>query len=476
MISKNTSLIFVLVSSAAVLLSGCSALQPSFEESTLDLPESWANLENDNLYIVNTTDIARLQWWEMFNDSNLSSLIKSGLKANPDFTIAKIRIIQAQEQLISAGADKNPSVDANLRSSKSTSSSESSLGRTSTVMNTQFQTSWEFDIFGKFDRTIEASKANLQKKIAASHGVKIRLIADIVESYITFRSIQEDLKLNIKAAQYLTDFLKLSSLESRVGISSQEEVFLARSRLLNTKTTITGKTSDLKELGMTIDLLIGNSAGDTFNRLMDSKNSLKSPSNIAISIPAETILQRPDIQEALFALQEETAKVGVAEAQRYPSFSFTGSLGLEALTINALGSSSANFSSIQANLLAPIFNSGGLTANVNAQIATRDAALESYKNVISNGLMETEQALVKLLSIKDQLSDINRSVKAGGKHLELTQYKYQSGLVSHRDVLDSLNELNSLKTKQSQIQFSELTSITQLYKTLGGGWAQTVKN
>ena len=77
---------------------------------------------------------------------------------------------------------------------------------------------------------------------------------------------------------------------------------------------------------------------------------------------------------------------------------------------------------------------------------------------------------------EDQLSDISRSVKAGGKHLELTQYKYQSGLVSHRDVLDSLNELNSLKTKQSQIQFSELTSITQLYKTLGGGWAQTVKN
>jgi outer membrane protein TolC len=227
---------------------------------------------------------------------------------------------------------------------------------------------------------------------------------------------------------------------------------------------------------MTIDLLIGNSAGDTFDTLMDSKNSLKSPSNIAISIPGETILQRPDIQEALFALQEETAKVGVAEAQRYPSFSFTGSLGLEALTINALGSSSANFSSIQANLLAPIFNSGGLTANLNAQVATRDAALESYKNVISNGLMETEQALVKLLSIKDQLSDISRSVEAGGKHLELTQYKYQSGLVSHRDVLDSLNELNSLKTKQSQIQFSELTSITQLYKTLGGGWAQTVKN
>ena len=476
MLSKNKSLIFVLVSSAAILLSGCSALQPSFEESTLDLPESWANLENDNLYIVNTTDIARLQWWEMFNDSNLSSLIKSGLTANPDFTIAKIRIIQAQEQLISVGADKNPSVDANLRSSKSTSSSESSLGRTSTVMNTQFQTSWEFDIFGKFDRTIEASKANLQKKIAASHGVKVRLIADIVESYITFRSVQEDLKLNIEAAKYLTDFLKLSSLESRVGISSQEEVFLARSRLLNTKTTITGKTSDLKELGMTIDLLIGNSAGDTFDTLMDSKNSLKSPSNIAISIPVETILQRPDIQEALYALQEETAKVGVAEAQRYPSFSFTGSLGLEALTINALGSSSANFSSIQANLLAPIFNSGGLTANVNAQVATRDAALESYKNVISNGLMETEQALVKLLSIKDQLSDISRSVKAGGKHLELTQYKYQSGLVSHRDVLDSLNELNSLKTKQSQIQFSELTSITQLYKTLGGGWAQTVKN
>ena len=161
----------------------------------------------------------------------------------------------------------------------------------------------------------------------------------------------------------------------------------------------------------------------------------------------------------------------MAEAQRYPSFSFSGSIGLEALTLNSLGNSGANFSSIQASLLAPIFNSGSLDANVKAQVASRGAAVESYKKTVANGLNEAEQALVNLASIKNQLQNLSIALDAGANNLEFVNKRYQTGLVSFREVLQSRDELNAIKQKQSTLTFGEFQSITQLYKVLGGGWA-----
>ena len=246
---------------------------------------------------------------------------------------------------------------------------------------------------------------------------------------------------------------------------------LTNIKLANLETTLTKKTSELKEISLVIDLLLGTQPGDVFIRLNQSENLLQLPSTIALSIPADTILQRPDVQESLHQLQVEAANVGVAEAQRYPSFSFSSSIGLEALTLNSLGNSGANFSSIQASLLAPIFNSGSLDANVKAQVASRGAAVESYKKTVANGLNETEQALVNLASIKNQLQNLSVALDAGANNLEFINKRYQAGLVSFREVLQSRDELNAIKQKKSTLTFSEFQSITQLYKVLGGGLA-----
>ena len=453
------------------LTSSCTSLGPQYETPLVNLPNSWANADANQTYQNHPAVIMHLDWWKFFEDPTLTSLIEEALQSNPDMDIAKNRILQAEEKLISAGADKNPSLDANLSTSKATSSSESGLGRTSSIMSTQFQTSWEIDLFGKFKRNIEASEANLKLKIAARNGIKIKLIASIAESYIAFRSKQEELSLGRETAHYLSELIELATHEVTVGLETEEQLQLTNIKLANLETTLTKKTSELKEISLAIDLLLGTRPGYAFISLNQSENLLQLPSTIALSIPADTILQRPDVQEALHQLQVEAANVGVAEAQRYPSFSFSGSIGLEALTLNSLGNSGANFSSIQASLLAPIFNSGSLDANVKAQVASRGAAVESYKKTVANGLNEAEQALVNLASIKNQLQNLSIALDAGANNLEFVNKRYQTGLVSFREVLQSRDELNAIKQKQSTLTFSEFQSITQLYKVLGGGWA-----
>ncbi|OUT76829.1 MAG: hypothetical protein CBB82_07145 [Betaproteobacteria bacterium TMED22] len=463
--------VLLLMLGVSFMTLSCASNNSEYRTTNDHAPTEWAYLGEDKNYQVSTTDITKLEWWRSFEDPLLVKLIEEGLESNYDIARATNRIRQAQEALNSVRVDKNPTLDTNIKTRKSTSSEESGLGRTSSVITTQFQTSWELDLFGKFKRNTEAAEANVQLEIAAMNGVKITLISTIAESYIAFRATKDDINLNQEAAEYLRSYVELAELETQVGLESIDQVQKAKIQLANLETNIIEKKTRLKETLLAIDLLLGAKPGETLNSLDHSTSSLKLPSTIAISIPADTILQRPDIQEALRRLQVEAAKVGVAEAQRYPTFSFTGSIGLEALAINSIGNSGANFSTIQASLLAPIFNSGALKANVNAQVATREAALEIYRKSVANGLNETEQALLNLNSIKERVKTIAPALQLSRNNVDLTNSRYEIGLVSFREVLKSREELNSLKQKQSSLTFDELQGVTQLYKVLGGGWA-----
>ncbi|MDC1312092.1 efflux transporter outer membrane subunit [Burkholderiales bacterium] len=468
-LKRSCTLLLIVVVSLTPL--GCAFNNSQYRATTDQTSTEWANLGANGYYQISDTDIAKLEWWKSFKDPILVKLIEQGLKSNHDISRATSRILQAQETLNSVRVDKNPKLNTSITNRKSTSSEESGTGRTSTSVTTQFQTSWELDLFGKFKRSAEAAEANVQLEIATMNGVKIKLISTIVESYISFRATTDEINLNHEAAGYLKSYVELAELEAQAGVKSIEAVQIAKIRLANLETSIVEKKKRIKETLLAIDLLLGTNPGKTLVTLDQSTSSLKSPSTIAISIPAETILQRPDIQEALQRLQVEAAKVGVAEAQRYPTFSFTGSIGLEALAINSIGNSGANFSTIQTSLLAPIFNSGALKANVNAQIATRDAALETYRKSVATGLNETEQALLNLNSVRERLKIIAPALRLSKNHVDLTNSRYETGIVNFKEVLKSREELNVLKQKKSSLIFDELQGVTQLYKVLGGGWA-----
>ena len=469
--SLKRSLLLPMIVGLCYINSGCTLKTPSFTTSINQMPAYWVNLEEGQNYQISDIDITRLEWWKSFEDPDLVNLIDEGLKSNHDIARAANRIRQAQAKLNSVRVDKNPTLDTKINTSKVTSSEEIGLGRTSSVVTAQFQTSWEIDLFGKFKRNTDAAEANVQLEVAAMNGVKVKLISTIVESYIAFRATTEEIKLTQETADYLRQYVQLAELEAQVGLESIKQVQTAKIQLVSLETNIIEKKTRIKETLLAIDLLLGANPGTTSNKMAHSKSSLRLPKKIAISIPAETILQRPDIQEALNGLKIEAAKVGVAEAQRYPTFSLSGTIGLEALAINSLGNSGANFSALQANLLAPVFNSGALKANVNAQMATRDGALEIYRKSVANGLNETEQALLNLSSVRKRLAKITPALQISRNHVALTNNQYEVGLVSFREVLKSREELNSLEQKQSSLKFDEFKGVTQLYKVLGGGWA-----
>jgi multidrug efflux system outer membrane protein len=463
------------IGAITIALTACSTLGPDYSEPTFNLPKNWSNSDS-RLSTTPSSQNISTAWWKNFQDDTLVKLIASGLRSNLNLAVARNRIVAAEQLAFAAGVSGRPTINAGLSGAKSKGSSETGLGRTNTLISTEFETSWEIDLFGKQKRNHEAALATVSKERAIEAGIKTKLIADIASNYIGFRKIEKELLLVETQRKSLVSLLEISEHRVSVGLSSTDKSDEIKIRVLQLDAQISELESSKIIFANKIDTLLGKTTGTSLNRLKSTLGTLMAPTSVAAAIPVNALKQRPDVQEALFALQIENAKIGVAEANRFPSLSLTGTIGLEALAVNAIGNSGSDFSSIRASVLGPIFNSGALKSQANAQVATRDAAIESVRQSVLQGLNEVEDVLTKLHETKNQWRAISDSVLKRRLLTELSRQKFEVGLVGMDEALDAEVDLVNLEKSLVQLESDELQHITDLYTAFGGGWAYDIES
>jgi outer membrane protein TolC len=191
---------------------------------------------------------------------------------------------------------------------------------------------------------------------------------------------------------------------------------------------------------------------------------------IAVGIPADTLRQRPDVRAAERSLAAQTARLGEAEAARYPSFNLSGSLGLDALTLAALGTGSAAGYSLLASISAPIFDSGRISANIDIADAQLEQARLAYRAAVLTALEDVENALVALANTGERRTRLAQAAQTARETLALAEQQYAGGLVDFLTVLDSQRTVQNLEDQLASSMGDVATAQAQLYKALGGGW------
>ncbi len=194
------------------------------------------------------------------------------------------------------------------------------------------------------------------------------------------------------------------------------------------------------------------------------------PPAIPAGLPSELIQRRPDVVQSEEILIAETARVGVAEALRYPSITLTGTYGTASDELGDLTGSSAETWGIGANIFAPIFNSGALKAQAEAQRARAEAALLDYELTLQQAFREVEDALVSVRTYREEHAARVRQVVAARNAARLSKARYDGGVVDYLEVLDSERTRFNAELEESRTLQQYLNSIVELYKALGGGW------
>jgi NodT family efflux transporter outer membrane factor (OMF) lipoprotein len=329
----------------------------------------------------------------------------------------------------------------------------------------------ELDVFGGTRRGFEAAEADFESSLAELHAAQVTVAAEAALSYVEMRALQERLRIARDNLASQTETLQLTQWRAQAGLVDSQDVAQARSNREQTRSQIPLLETSLAETQHSLEILLGKQPGSLRARLDVEAGLPAVPERIAAGIPADTLRQRPDIRAAERALAAETARVGVAEAARYPSFNISGSIGLEALTFRALGGGDAGTSSLLAGITVPIFEAGRLKNQVEIQDAVREQALVAYEKAVLTALQEVENALVSLTRSRERAQALGDATDAARNAADMARLRYASGLIDFQSVLDTERSVRTIEDSLASARADGVLALIRLYKAMGGGWS-----
>lgn len=456
---------------ALTLLTGCAAVGPDYRAPKLSAPMSWQGASVAKVAVTATPPREVAAWWRGLNDPILTDFVEQAMKTSLDVRTALANLREARAQRALAGAELFPTLSASASGDRTQASGDSGSGAIADLYSAGFDAGWELDVFGGLRRGKEAAQADLEASEASLQDVQVSLAAEVATNYVELRSYQARLAIARSNAASQSETLNLTRWRAQAGLTSLLDVEQARTNLEQTRAEIPSLETSLTKTRHRLDVLLGRQPGALKARLSGPGAIPAVPARLAISIPADTLRQRPDVRVAERELAAATARIGEAQAEAYPSFSLGGSLGLEALTLGALTGGNALTHSLAGSLSAPIFDAGRVRRQVEIQNAQQEQALVNYEASVLNALEEVENALASLANSRTRQQTLTKAVAAARSAAQLARYRYNAGLIDFLTVLDAERTLLTLEDDLTTSKAEGVTALIQLYKALGGGWS-----
>ncbi len=409
-------------------------------------------------------------WWQHFNDPLLDQLIAQALQANSTIKIAKAALLQSRALRDVSAAGLMPGINASASTQRS-KAGDASPGNT---FNAGFDASWEPDIFGGKRSALQVGEANAQASAASLADVQVSIAAEVAVSYIQLRGAQARLTIARNNLASQSETLQITNWRVQAGLLTSLEGEQARAANEQTRAQLPILESAVAQLRHSLAVLCAE-APEQASSLLQVQLALPAPvpqagDDLVLSIPAETLRQRPDVRAAEYQVNAALARVSQADAARYPQLQISGSLGLRALTLGALSNSAALISAILAKVAVPVFDAGAGRAQVRAQQAAFEQARLSYQSTVLIALKEVEDALVALAGDRERLLRLRNAADAAANAALMARQRYASGLVDFQTVLETQRSLLSTQDAVASTTTDLSADHVRLYKALGGGW------
>ncbi len=462
-------LIFALI---ILLLSGCM-VGPDYKRPPTAFQAKWdTTLINQQPAGLQTLH----NWWQSFHDPILTLLITQARLGNRDVFQTEARLREARANRDLSVANILPTLSMNASASKNQPSNASRFGQVGQFSSAYNQfshgldASWEIDLWGKQRRSIESAEAGLDAAEEDLRDVRVSLYAEVALNYIDVRRYQNELivaKDSLKAQQETFDIAKW---REQAGLVSMVDVLQAKQSVETTRADIPKLTSALEQAKHGLAVLLGKQPNE-IPPLLEQAAPIPAASNsIAIGIPADVLRQRPDVRRSERKLAAQTAQIGVAEAAAYPSFSLSGSIGVEALAAANLYTAAAKAFQMAVSSAWVLFDSGRIRSNVKMQTALQEQALGLYQNTILTALKDVEDSLTSINQEWQRRDALKTSVAVGKEALVLAEQQYQAGTADFLRVLDSQQSLLTAQNQMIESETEVASNLIRLYKALGGGW------
>ncbi len=446
-----------------LLLSSCLVLSACFagglENTEVAGPQSWTAKNHQAAEIVNAESLH--EWWKRFDDPVLNSLVSHSLRESPDRLIAEAKILEARGLRRSSRSFLFPQIDGSASAGRE--DTEVNGSNEDSFYDARFDASFELDVFGKNRKNFSAADSTLEAAQEQYDDVSLTLIAEVVRTYIDYRSAQNQTRIAQKNLVIQEKTLSLVNDLFRLGEAPRLDVERAETLVNTTRASVPEFERQAANARLRLSVLTGLTPDVVLPIVAGDAEIPGSGVRAALMSPAQILALRPDVRAAAAALEASTSLAEATTAEIFPSFTLSGFYGIaDSAVID-----SATPWNIAIGAAVSLLDFGRIEGRVDAARAREKQAFETYRKTVLEAVSEVETALSDYAHINERHASLSKAYISAEKALKLSQTLFKEGEVSFLDVLDAQRSVNDAETAVVSARAAQAESVARIYKSLG---------
>lgn len=488
-----------------LLVSGCS-MTPSMPEpeAERELPSQFGDAEADPLLPSSASDTSEAvptRWWTSLGDPVLETLVDSALVGNLDVRTARARLDELQARFRIARAPLVPSATATGSVNRQTQPLNTGLGAVfgggggggpgggqggggvQRVSFTQYTAtlglSYEIDFWGRLRSQRKAALSQFFATAADLQNTRIAVVSQTISAYTQYVTLRRQEALVGDAIALLEDRLAVTEDRYARGIASSFELYAVRQQLEQARADQPPLRAQRYDARTRLAVLTGRAAGEE-RALLEDRTTPEDAADVAGStldlepvpagLPSDLMARRPDVMAASARLEATRQQIGVARAEMLPRLSLTAEGGLQSASLDQLLDLDQRFTTLIANLSAPLFQGGALWAQVDVSQAQYEQQLAQYEKTLLTAFQEVKAALVADRQQQIAYERVQRQLEAAQASFETQQSRYERGIGDYLALLDAEQNLLTVQQRVASVRQQRIAARVTLYQALGGPW------
>jgi multidrug efflux system outer membrane protein len=460
--------IIILAVASLVVLIGCN-VGPSVKNQTVAIPGKYATSGDT---IARNDTMANLKWFDLFKDPKLQELIRIGLEENKDLKISMSRILEKYSYYSYTAADMYPWLDYGVQGGyyKPSENNPNETGGSDNRATYSLYggLSWEIDLWGKYRSANRSADAQINASIAEQRAATVLLVSEIAKTYFQILDYDNRLAVSERTLASRQEGLALQTAKFEKGEISLLEKNQAEIQEAIAAAAVPNYRRKVAQAENAMQILLGRPPGKIGRGSNIFEQTLVP--EIPIGVPSELLFQRPDLVRSYELYISSIEDVGVASAMLYPSLNLNAVAGFSSGEFGTVFTPESFFANAIGGLIGPIFQWSKNTERVNVLTEKSNQSLLLFEKSLIVALGEVEDALIAIQTFQEEYKAYSRQVVAAEQALELSKARYNEGMTSYLEVIDSERALFEAEQQASQALQLQLNSVVQLYKSLGGGW------
>ncbi len=481
---KHSALLLRMYLLSLVLALGACASQPLFKKvgpefNVNTLRDSPSSTQAKKWFAAlpaphGASTASMAMWWSQLNDSVLDDLIASAQIQSPSISASLLRVQQARNGMAQVDAGKLPSLDASLGTSRSAFTFGGPVAlRTQT--QAQLLANWEIDLFGAKARETEAAAARIAARAADWHDSRVTVAAETANAYVQYRFCEQQIKVLEADSKSRDETSRLTEVAAKAGFQPMSSAAVLRASAADARRRLITQKAECQIALKGMVALTAMDEAALIKKLQPKTAILPTLKTFDVpDIPANILLQRPDIASAEFEVAAASADIGVSESAKYPRLSLSGSI--TPLRLMSGGNSlNATTWSIGPALSIPLFDGGRRAANSELSKQVYANAEHSYRSRVRQAVREVEEALVRIELAANRKADTETAARGFKEAFQAAQSKWQVGIGNLLELEDARRQQLAADVETGILQRDLMLAWIGLYRAAGGGWDSSTK-